>query len=47
MGNYIFPEMMIGKIPGNTPETVDRRIDKMIRFEESLKKKPSESLTDT
>ncbi len=35
MGNYILPEMMIGRIPGDSPKTVARMIDKIIRFEKS------------
>ena len=38
MGNYILPEMMIGRIPGDTPETVARLVEKIIRFEKSPQK---------
>ncbi len=35
MGNYILPEMMIGRIPGDIPETVTRLVNKIIHFEET------------
>jgi hypothetical protein len=35
MGDYILPEMMIGRIPGDSPKTVARLIEKIIRFEKS------------
>jgi hypothetical protein len=44
MGNYILPEMMIGRIPGDTPETVARIIAKIIRYEESTHKSPQKVL---
>jgi hypothetical protein len=34
-GNDSLPDMYIGRIPGNTQETVAQLIDKIIRFEES------------
>ncbi|RKZ83620.1 MAG: hypothetical protein DRR19_18835 [Candidatus Parabeggiatoa sp. nov. 1] len=44
LGNYILPEMMIGRMPGDTPETVARLIDKIIRFEESTHESPNKVL---
>ena len=44
LNNYILPEMMIGRIPGDTPETVTRIIAKIIRYEESTHKSPQKVL---
>ena len=44
LGNYILPEMMIGRIPGDTPETVAKIIDKIIRFEHSTSESPQKVL---
>ena len=44
LGNYILPEMMIGRIPGDTPETVARLIAKIVGYEESTHKSPRKVL---
>jgi hypothetical protein len=39
-GNDILPDMLIGRIPGDSSETVAALIDKIIRFEESTRENP-------
>ena len=43
-GNDILPDMFIGRIPGDNPETVAALIDKIIRFEESTRENPRKIL---
>ncbi len=43
-GDDILPDMFIGRIPGNSPETVTALIDKIIRFEESTVENPRKVL---
>ena len=43
-GDDILPDMYIGRIPGNTQETVAQLIDKIIRFEESTVENPRKVL---
>lgn len=43
-GNDILPDMFIGRVPGDNPETVAALIDKIIRFEESTRENPRKIL---
>ncbi len=44
LGYYILPEMMIGRVPGDTPETVARIIAKIVGYGESTRKSPQKVL---
>ena len=43
-GDYILPDMFIGRIPGSSSEVVAELIDKIIRFEESPRENPRKVL---